>query len=305
MINNASQFEKWADASKASATLATTIRHSPAFLASHQNYLFCVDDLFQVKIYALSFRNEQLELNEKNPFKIPIPNVQSVALNANYFAVTYFNLDKKYLKKTNFRYKPSGVVLYKRVTADMVDVNYEKPIELDYANFSHPIGVALDADFLYVCDKGLRAVVKIDLASGNTVGRVEFDATNEPYKVSVNREYLVVSVPSQHKLCVYNVNILRDPPLKVGVIKVTGDKSGSNGPHSVVITEDSTIFFKNYPESQLTIVDRNLNRQHLFTQIQSAIQGFAIVDCSEGQKVLVVGTILKKDQFKLLCFCIN
>ena len=238
-----------------------------------------------------------LKLKIRQKFNIPLPNIRSIAVNANYFAVTYSDLDKRAQKRNN-NCKPHGVTLYER-TSDYVDFNFERKFELDTGEFVYPVGIALDADFAYVCDKGLKAVIKMDLIKGNTVARVDFPK-GQPYKIAINKNLVVVTDPIQHLLNVYDIRNLRF----LRNLSVEQPKA-KNGPFSVFITDDDTIFFKNYPDSQLTIVDANLNKHCVFTQITSSIEGFTVVEALNNHKVLVVGSILKNNDYRLIVYFIN
>lgn len=225
-----------------------------------------------------------------------MPNIRSIAANANYFAITYSDLDKKTMKRNN--YKAHGIMLYER-TSEFVDFNLERKFELDTGEFVYPVGLALDADFLYVCDKGLKAVIKMNLIHGHTVARVDF-TKGYPYKIGVNKDYVVVTDPNQHLLNVYDNKTLR----LIRNLNVEQPKA-KNGPFSVCLTSDDTIFFKNYPDSQLTIVDINLNKHSVFSKIETSIEGFTVAECFNNHQVLVVGSILRNKDYRLMNFFIN
>ena len=61
----------------------------------------------------------------------------SIAINMDYMAVSYTNLNKKYLK--NKKSRPTGVSLFKR-DLNIVDFNLEKAVELPSDTFKNPIG---------------------------------------------------------------------------------------------------------------------------------------------------------------------
>ena len=200
------------------------------------------------------------------------------------------------MKRKN--YKKHGINLYER-TSDFVDFNLERKFELDTGEFVYPVGIALDADFIYICDKALKAVIKMDIMRGNTVARVDFPK-GYPYKLAVNRDFLVVTDPAQHLLNVYETRNLRF----VRNLCVEQPKA-KNGPFSVYLTDDNTIFFKNYPDSQLTIVDVNLNKHVVFSQITTSIEGFTVAECYNNRKVLVIGSTIKNKDYRLITFFIN
>lgn len=290
---NAPSYDKWIKISSEVPTMTVKFDKEPAFLAAYRNMLFVVNDKSDLTLLSISNQNN---FEVRGNFKIPIPTVRSIAVNANYFGITYTDLDKRIMKQKH--YKPHGINLYQR-TVDLVDFNMERKFELDVAEFIFPIGLALDADFLYVCDKGLKAVFKMDINKGSTVARIDYPK-GQPYKLAVNKSYLVVTDPVQHLLNVYDVKNLRF----ISNVNLEQPKA-KNGPFSVYITDDDTIFFKNYADSQLAIVDIHLNQHCVFTKITSSIQGFTVLECLNNHKILVVGSIIKNNDYKLICFLVN
>ncbi len=64
--------------------------------------------------------------------------------------------------------KPSGILLYTR-DRHMVYSKYDKMIDLPDTGFRQPSGIAINAEFIFVCDKELASVFKIDIDSGSVV----------------------------------------------------------------------------------------------------------------------------------------
>lgn len=61
--------------------------------------------------------------------------------------------------------KPSGILLYTR-DRHMVCSKYDRSIDLPDTGFKQPSGLAMSAQFVFVCDKELASVFKIEIASG-------------------------------------------------------------------------------------------------------------------------------------------
>lgn len=154
-------------------------------------------------------------------------------------------------------------------------------------------------DHLFVCDKDLRAVFKIDIKTNMLVKRVELQ-NGEPYKISINKNYVVVTDTLRHSLNIYEIETMA--LLKDTVIEAQGS-DGKHGPFTVSLTDDNLIFIKNYPDKQLMLFNFDLTDFVTFKdkRVRNGIQGFTLLQCSSLQ-TLVVGTAEKKGVYKLICF---
>jgi hypothetical protein len=284
-------FEHWRQRTIQNPILEIGIDKAPIFLASHRNYLFVVDEKDMLSLFTVDSNNK---FNHENNFKIPVPKLRAIAASQTHFGITYSDLDAKQLK--NKRYKQNGVVLFAR---DLNIINFSGEILYELKNgesFVAPIGIAINDDSVFVCDKAMKAVFKFNLKTRDVVNRINMEGGGEPYKLSVNRNFLVVTDPITHQLRLFNAdtfaqikNLYIDQPDK------------RNGPFTVAITSDNIIFFKNYAESQLTFVDATLSNEQVFSRITENIQGFTILENGATQ-TLVIGCTDKKNNFKLVCF---
>ena len=147
-----------------------------------------------------------------------------------------------------------------------------------------------------MCDKELRAVFKIDIKTNMVIKRVDVP-NGEPWKVSLNKNYVVVTDTLRHSLNVYEVETMA--LLKDTIIE---QPDGKNGPFAVAITNDNLIFVKNYPDKQLVLLNFDLTEQVLFKdrRVRSGIQGFTLLECFN--QTLVVGVAEKKGVYKLICY---
>lgn len=289
LVRASPRFQNWQKRSIDNPYLEVYIDKIPVNLASFRNYLFCSDDKGTLCIFTISSTND---LEHQNNYKMPIPSIRSMAANLNFFAITYSNVDRKFFK--NKKLKPSGVLLFRR---DMNVINFscEKVIELENGeHFQSPMGIALNQQYVFVCDRHLKSVFKIDFETGCLHAR--YDMPNgEPYKLSINNDYLVLTDIAQHQLSLHSIHSLE--MIKNLIIE---QPDGKNGPFSVCITSDNIIFFKNYRDSQLTFVDIDLSNEHVFRRLESPLEGFTLLDCAK--QVLVIGAIEKRDKFKFICF---
>ena len=188
--------------------------------------------------------------------------------------------------------KPSGVVLYRK-DGERIDFSNEKIIDIGY-EFKNPNGIAVNNDYVFVCDRELRVVFKIDIKSGNLIKRIDIP-NGEPYKISLNKNYVVVTDIVQHSLNVYEIETLS--ALKNLIIE---QPDGRNGPFTVFITDDNIIFIKNYQDSQLIVFNFDLNNKYVFKKIKDQIQGLTVLQAYN--QMLIVGVTEKVESYKLLCY---
>ena len=145
-----------------------------------------------------------------------------------------------------------------------------------------------------MCDKELRAVFKIDIKSGMLIKRVDIQ-NGEPYKISINNNYVVVTDVLRHAINIYEIATMAF--LKDLIIE---QPDGKNGPFGVSITADNLIFIKNYTEKQLILFNFDLTDNRVFKKIKGSILGFTVLECFN--QTLVVGIVEKKGVYKLTCF---
>ena len=285
-------FERWRVNTTKEPFLEASIDKSPVFLTSFGNHLFVVDEKNILAIYTLNSSNN---IQFDNTFKIPIPNVRSIAASHKHFGITYGDLDRKHMKERRLK-AANGVVLFNR---DMHIINFagENVYELSQGEFQSPIGIAIGENFLFVCDKSLRSVYKFDTKTRQVLSSFRMES-GEPYKLSINRNFLIVSDPASHFLHLYNVS-------DMGFVRNLhiNQPEKRNGPFTNYITNDNIIFFKNYETSHLSFVDANLENVHVFSKITDLIDGFTILE-NGSQQTLVIGCRDKKKPsvFKLVCF---
>lgn len=232
-LSNLNNFTKWINNTQVNPYLEISIDKMPAHMTSYRNYLFSVNEAEYLTLFKITSNNQIIHVNN---YKIPIPNVRGIAANKNYFGITYSDLNKHQLKNKN--YKANGCMLFRR-DSDIISFMDEIIIELDEKeDFKGPVGIALNEDYLFVCDKTLRSIFKIDLKKRTVLIKVNvFDG--EPYKISINRNYVVVTDTYQHHLNIYDIedmvlikNLFIDQP------------DARNGPYGVSITDDNLIFLK-------------------------------------------------------------
>jgi hypothetical protein len=285
--SSASNFQTWVKKSSKAPYMSIQIDKMPEHLTSHGYHMFCVDDRDVLSVFTISSQNE---FEHKKNYELAITSVKSIAANAQYFALTFADLPKKYLKK----YKSTGILLFKR-DRDLVKLSEERVIYSDdeQVPFHGLVGIALNEQFAFVTDKELKTVNKIDLKSGKTLSRVEL-AHGTPYKLSLNRNFLVLTENFQHTLKILDLDRLNE------LNSVSLDSGGKNGPYSVYLSEDNLIFTKNMTDTQLMLLNGDFKASYTFTEIKGSIRGFTMLECS--CQTLVVGVVEKKGLYKFVCF---
>lgn len=131
---NQRNFGSWSAKAEKSPFLEAITERTPIFLASHQNYLFTVDENQMVSVFSITNTN----LEHHNIYKIPVPNIRATAASAHFFGLTYSGLDKKIMKAK--KCPPHGAVLYKRNQA-VINFSSDEFFDLgDGPGFEAPIG---------------------------------------------------------------------------------------------------------------------------------------------------------------------
>ncbi|CAF0707691.1 unnamed protein product [Brachionus calyciflorus] len=288
---NLNNLQKWKAKAIDNPNLDIEIGKIPAHLTNFRNYMFLLDEKDTLLVFTLT-SNNQFEFKRKS--KSPIKTARNIAANLNYFAMSYINIDKSCCKKLNL--KPCGVALFPR-NADIVDFNTVISIELGSSeNFVHPVGIALNTDCVFVCDQVRKSVYKISIQNGQILAKFNVPEGN-PYKLSINNDYLVLSDTALHRISLHRLSNLEM------INKITIEQSDdTNGPYGIYLTNDNLIFFKNYQSSQLVLMDIYLNNQTVFKNIPNGIEGFTMLECL--QQFLVVG-VVEKNIPKLICYLMN
>jgi hypothetical protein len=290
---NQISFNNWKSKSTREPNLEVLIDKPPLYLCSYRQYLFSVDDKERLLVFnATSSNNIEFILC----YDIPLPekSVRSIGVNSSFFALTYsiaVDKDKKFLKDKKL--KPNGVLLYPR---DQHVINFKEPkfIQLNTGEeFVAPIGISMNENYAFICDRGLKALFKFDIRRSDCLRRINIDG--EPYKLSINKNYLILSDTLNHHLNLYDTENL-------GLIKYVflEQADGKNGPFTVHLSSDNVVFYKNQIAAQLSFLDINLEDNNIFSKIKDQIQGFTVMECATNQ-ILVTGCIGKKG-YKLVCY---
>jgi hypothetical protein len=290
---SAESTKQWTHRAKSSCQQEVILDHSPVHLAAHRNYVYCMDDESSLLIFKMTTTGK---FEKENVLKLSVPNVRGTALNANSYALTYAQLEKKHYKIDMLKkLKPSGVLLFKRDLSTVCTM-YDRAFEVgsDWPqSFQTPIGVALDAANLYVCDSTLKCIFKFRIDNGVMLQCVSVPS-GEPFKLSVNKNFLIMSDTRQHKLCLYELNTLRE-------LKSVYINSDSSGPYGVCISDDNLIFVKNHAYGGLALLDVSLNLRGSFSKLDKVnVFSFAMLELSTNQTLVIGSQTVKGDKALLV-----
>ena len=294
---NKNTFSNWIDKRNRAPGLEITIDRAPLYLCSHRNYLFSVDDKERLLLFSAT-STDSFEFVLAYDIPLPPKSVRSIAANTSFFALTYSinqEKEKKFLSKEK-KLKPNGVALY---TREKHVINFKEPLIIESSHgesFESPVGIALNEAHVFVCDSKLKTIFKFDIRRSECLRRIRLTDGGEPYKLSLNQNYLILSDTLNHNLNLYDADNL-------GLIKslFIDQADRKNGPYTVHLTSDNCIFYKNHVAGQLSLIDVDLQSNHVFNRIEDQIQGFTVIECSNNQ-ILVVGCIEKNNRFKLVCY---
>ena len=294
-LTNGQYFKLWREKSTQSPDdeFLTNIDFIPVHLTSFRNFLFCMNESSHVLLFSV---NTDKKIEFKNTFKISVPNVRGIAANFEYFAVSYSQCKSSQLKGPMKHMKPNGVLLFRRDDINSISSSIEKSIDID-GGFKSPVGFSMNNEYLFVCDKDLRCVFKINIKNSKVMNKISL-SDGEPSYCSINQSYLVVSDVLRHRLIVYDVESFVE--LNKIIIE---QQDGANGPFTVQLTDDNSIFYKNYLDYQLVLTDVDFNQQVSFKNLKSGILGICVLQCGVHH-TLVVASIAYRNQFKFLTFSI-
>ena len=266
---------------------------TPVHLATYRNFLFCINESEKSEnliIFSIA-TTQKIEL--KNMLKLGVPNIRGIAANQNYFGLTFSKLKSNEMKGIK-NLKPNGIFLFKR-ELHTVCAKYEKFIDLPSTGFKKPVGIALNDEFVFVCDKELSQVFKININTGLVVNKIDFKG-GRPFRCSLNKDYLLITDILNHELTIFDMQ-----NLEIKNRLVVEQKDRENGPYDVLLTEDNLIFYKSYWDSELVLTDVNFSEQICFQNIKTPIFGYTLLECSSQQK-LIIGTITKQNQYKFISY---
>ena len=243
-----------------------------------RNYLYCMNDNGNILVFIIGSNNH---IDYTNQHRIDIPKIKSIAVNSLYFGIIFADLESKYYKKIDKNNTlSSGVLLFKKDN-DKIDVSkYDKLLNI-LNNFKLPNSLSLNEDYAFVCDKELKAVFKININNGQLIEKITFDKGIPSY-CSINHNYILISDTLNHKLCLFDINNLKNNISN----QQLDNYDGNEGPHNVYLTNNNHIIYKYYKDSQLVVTDVNFSDNILFNDLDFKVDSFSF--CSFYDKPFLI-----------------
>jgi hypothetical protein len=219
----------------------------PKFIANYHRNIYIADEEGNLCIAELG-NSLAVKLNAR----LALTSVKGLAVNKKYMAVSFHDLTndqvasiRSVLKKFEAK---SGVLLYKIGSHDS-GLSFEKLIS---ASKSHtliaPAGIALNESSLFVCDRELHAVFKIDVKSGSFVQKL-ITTDQEPVSIAVGEKYFVYTDGLKLELNLVDMD-------KFTILKtVKFSEELFYEPFDVAYKENAYIFVKNKADTKLIVYD--------------------------------------------------
>jgi hypothetical protein len=265
----------------------------PKYIATHGRHIFIADE--QGSLCTAELGNS---LVLKSSIKLSINSVKGLAVNKKYLALSYYGLSndqmaviKASIKKFDAK---SGVIFF-RLNDTYSNIAYDKIIS---SNKNHalimPCGLCLNDTHLFVCDRELHAVFKIDIKSGNFVQKL-ITTDQEPVSISIGDKYFVYTDGLRLELNLVDMD-------KFTILKtVKFSDELFYEPFDVTFKENSFVFVKNKADTKLIVYDSSLNIKYSFDYDFSNSQAICFLRLKEDFLLLGYANMIT-NSFKLGLF---
>ena len=238
----------------------------PKYITSFNNTIFICDEEANLLVGDLG-----ATFNIKSTLKLNMVNVRGLAANKKYLAMSYSDLSNEKLNQLNkiskkFE-KKNGIVLFK-FNDSLTSASIDKLFESNNKNihFMSPSGIALNDQFLFVCDRELHGVFKFDLKTGNLVQKI-LNTEQEPSGIALGEKYFVYTDSLKLELNLVDMETFNI----VKCVKISDESF--NEPFDVAYKENHYVFVKNRDDSKIIVYDSHLNFKYTFEYDYSNLQG--------------------------------
>lgn len=159
-----------------------------------------------------------------------------------------------------------------------------------------PSGIGINDSYLFVCDRDLHAVYKIELKNGNLVQRL-ITTDQEPTSISLGEKHFVYTDCLKLELNLVDMD-------KLTILKtVKFSEELFNEPFDLTFKENSFVFVKNRADTRVILYDSKLNIKYSFEFENSASLGISFVRLKNDYLMLGYASLLDtKNEFKLGLF---
>jgi hypothetical protein len=291
-LNSEDYLKKFINSSKNEPDWEVLIEHTPTHLANYKNLVFACDDYGTLSIFELT---SDVICNKKSTQRLNFTNIRNISVNSKYLGVTYSYLRKEDIKKYNLSKKPpmNGICLFQRNENRVCnDVDSFKKLPIS-GGFISPRGLVLLEDYIFVSDKDLAKIYKMNFA-GDIIQKFSLDG--KVYDISLNSMFLVVTDYKAHEMNLIDIN-------RMSLIKrvpIEQVNRFDDGPFHVKLTKENLIFLNNAACSEIYLYDINLSYKASFQIKFSKIFNMTVLD-SPNQS-LIIASKANNNKYKLSCF---
>ena len=227
--------------------------------------------------------------------KLNFTNIRNISVNSKFLGVTYSCLRKEDYKKykLNKNLPLNGVCLF-RYSENIVSSDLDSFIKLPKnGGFISPKGLVLLEEYLFVSDKELAKVYKMNFA-GDIIQKLNFDG--KVFDISLNSMFLVVSDYKAHELNL--IDITRMSIVKRAPIEQVN--KFEDGPFNVILTKDNLIFLINASSTDIYLYDTNLTYKASFSVKFTKLLNLTVLETFSQS--LVIGSKTNNNKYKLSFF---
>jgi WD40 repeat protein len=267
----------------------------PKFITNYGKNIFFCDQKGSLSIAELNDG-----LNVKAVLSMNIENVCGISATKKYLAVSFSSLSNEQLASAKSFYKKldskSGVLVFK-FNDGHASLHVDKIISSSKSyNLISPSGVGVCDNNLFVCDRELHAIFKIDIKSGNLLHRL-MCPEQEPVSVSVgDSKHFVYNDALKletHLLDMDKMNVIR-------TVKYSDELFAE--PFDVSFRENGFVFVKNQADFKIIVYDGGLNIKYSFDYEGSFKLGMHVVKLKQNFLLLGCKNAEEKDRKQNLCY---
>jgi len=270
----------------------------PNFIANYHETLFIADEEG-----SLTVAESKDELTIKFTNKLSFSNIKAIAANQTLVGLLYSDLTKDNIKAISKKLKckklenKSGIALYRWADEPF---RFEKTIDAYKQPELHgglvaPNGLCMNESVVFVCDRELRAVFKIDIRTGDVMQKLPL-AESEPIGIGLCARFLVVVDSKNQEISTVDIDKLT----LIKSMKIGEDfQSLGGGGYDVVVHQKSYLFVKSHSDSRVMIYDADLQFKNCFEYEGANYQGIAVLGKEKMNETIVIGRNLDNKNFKL------
>jgi hypothetical protein len=261
----------------------------PSFLTSYKSKIFIVDENANL---ALMDSTDGLIL--KSEIKLNILNVKGIAVNQNYLAASFSDLSKDNLKTIgNKKLKISnGIILFKINDG----FRFEKIIDIPKNNFIQPASLVMTEEYLYVTDRELHSIFKIDIKTNSLIDKLVIKDSHPTGICLFDCNQLIFIDSFKQELNLIDTNNMSNI---IKTVKINDELQSLNGPYDMVKKNGSHLFVKSRSDSRVIIYDSDLNIINVFDYDFSNYLGITLLNAQDQTNTLILGSSNINKSFKI------